>query len=578
MKKFFDSLIAFFTRKGKRPKPTPVPVPEPTPVPVPTGNYPEEPAGYTPIYEHNFPMTDISQIKSAATRGFEWWAYDPKGLDGKPNWSFVNNGPGDASYARLRYPAGQIAGESPALLGVQFEQDLREIFDVTEFMIEGTDYEMQRPVGEKLLGFIGCGRPPERGGNEIVYIAFRPGSPDTQFVKGMRLGISLQDLISRNLDPNVNTDFWVTPGVKHTWAVLFKLNSAIDKADGEVWAWGDGVLRLHYNDVLLRTSINSAGQPAEYFHGFTGRKYDPTYGGAGINKTRDDFIRVIRLYGSGIPMIAPTPTPTPEPTPTPTPPPTPTPGTVLVAHDFNDGTLGTFGTWAVPKEKVDVIDDPTGSGKGKVARLRYMLDGAERPDCIQYSCDDNTSLVAPLAQHWGETVYFKGEFYFDAAEMMPNGELNYQRKLFYVKSHEDWSKYSAIGGGHRFRLVLGVMGDEFYYNATFEPTPGDSDSHRIYNYLPLHIQAKRWYTLENRLTMESSIGAGDGVWQVWLDGVLLFEKHDLQLTWQGWLSDQALEDIYFDSFLVGQQVNRTGSGFDEYRYWNNITFSRQRIV
>jgi hypothetical protein len=36
-------------------------------------------------------------------------------------------------------------------------------------------------------------------------------------------------------------------------------------------------------------------------------------------------------------------------------------------------------------------------------------------------------------------------------------------------------------------------------------------------------------------------------------------------------------DIYFDDFLVGQQVNAPTLAYDEVRYLDNVSFSSQRI-
>ncbi|HEX8274364.1 MAG TPA: Ig-like domain-containing protein, partial [Longimicrobiaceae bacterium] len=51
--------------------------------------------------------------------------------------------------------------------------------------------------------------------------------------------------------------------------------------------------------------------------------------------------------------------------------------TVVYAHNFNDGTIGAFGQWGgyTPKP-VSIIADPTGSGRGSVAKVVYERDSA----------------------------------------------------------------------------------------------------------------------------------------------------------------------------------------------------------
>jgi hypothetical protein len=37
-------------------------------------------------------------------------------------------------------------------------------------------------------------------------------------------------------------------------------------------------------------------------------------------------------------------------------------------------------------------------------------------------------------------------------------------------------------------------------------------------------------------------------------------------------------DVYFEHLLVGQQVNdNNNSNYDEFRYWDNVTFSTARV-
>lgn len=561
--------------------------------------YNEEPAGFTPLYDHDFTMTAASQLASTAilpSGGSGWYAFPQNGGDGNPNITYVNGGAGDPSYARMRYPAGLPAGESPGMIGFQLAADQREIFDVTEFTIEGSNYEMQTPVGDKLMGFYG-GIRTTGASNEIYFVCFRPGSPDTQFVTGMKMSVSLQSFVSRNLDPNVNTDFWITPGVKHRWSVRMKLNSAVDVADGEIWGWGDGVLRLHYTDVKFMTTTDSSGNPVSWTRGFYERKYDPTYGGAGNNKTRDDFVRIHRMYGSGIAMDA-SPVQDAGVSFSATAAATFTGSvdgetSIIRQVDFNDGTKGGLGTWETatpgvsPSDlpKIDVIDDPTGSGRGKVARLRFRSLGLG---------DDNTSLVEPTANGapGNEAAlgigdpgrFYEFDFYIPSeVQARMNAFADFQQKLFYFKQSEYY------GGNWHYRGVVTILGTTLHHDITFEETPGDGDTHRTYGDTAT-ISAGQWYTLKVYLQRESAVGATDGIFRYWLDDVLQFEKTNATWSATAWIGQTmpnssparttSAPDLYMDNILIGQQMNSVASGdtgFDYYRYIDNLTISTESV-
>ena len=240
----------------------------------------------------------------------------------------------------------------------------------------------------------------------------------------------------------------------------------------------------------------------------------------------------------------------------------------MVSHDFEDGKLSGFGTWGAV-EAFDVITDPAKSGRGRVVSLRYQ--GADG--------DDNTSLVFSKKIGYRETIYFRGEFYIPVASL---GDGSVQRKLVYFKSHEDWGKYR---GGRKFRTVVKLTGDELGVDAVYEPLSGDIDGVRTYGAIAKGLTGQTWYTLEVQQTSESKIGAGDGKLRIWLNGVIKFNNNKMQWTDPAWLGEPVFEggepldpdDVYWDTFMVGQQVNTQQGSFDEYRYWNNVAFSKKRI-
>jgi hypothetical protein len=250
-------------------------------------------------------------------------------------------------------------------------------------------------------------------------------------------------------------------------------------------------------------------------------------------------------------------------TTTPPPPPPPTGGTTanLKSVNFEDGTLGGLGTWNA--DKITVIGDPTGAGKGKIAKLHYTGSNG----------DDNTSLIYNTNQTFGgQSIYFRGEFYVPVSSL---GGLEMQRKLVYFKQHEDWNKFPSTGG-HRFRTVVKMFGNELDIDAVYEPESGSADAVRTYGQIAAGLAPNTWYTLEVQQTTETSLGAGNGILRVWLNGVLKFEKTNMRWSDPNW-TGQSASELYWDTFMVGQQVNLNAGSFDEYRYWNNVEFSTQRI-
>ena len=141
-----------------------------------------------------------------------------------------------------------------------------------------------------------------------------------------------------------------------------------------------------------------------------------------------------------------------------------------------------------------------------------------------------------------------------------------------------------------------MYGNQLAVDATFNPAVGNgtSDTHRTHVEGLATIAPSTWYTLEVFQQLESSIGGADGILRVWLNGTMVFEKTTMQWTDPGWVGATGdytgswsnpgagqgvvmdAADIYSQRFYVGDQFNWSGV-WDEYRYWDNVAFSTQRI-
>jgi hypothetical protein len=243
----------------------------------------------------------------------------------------------------------------------------------------------------------------------------------------------------------------------------------------------------------------------------------------------------------------------------------------LAYSDFTDGTLGPYtdSQPPVPGTEVDVVDDPTGSGRGKVARLHYHhFSSPDRNIALEYD-----HAIAPPTR----TVYFAGEFYLDTATLSDFG-----RKLLYWQNYTNYTKYGTNSdGGANFSSVTGLVGSDLFIDNfhTDHTGAGFHDQHAIAS----GILPRTWYRLEKKITQESSPGASDGVCQIWLDGVQIYLSTTTNwtdaaqvglplLNGNGTPFDAA--DAHFQGLLVGEQVNdNNNSAYDEYRYWDKVGFS-----
>ena len=243
----------------------------------------------------------------------------------------------------------------------------------------------------------------------------------------------------------------------------------------------------------------------------------------------------------------------------------------LASNNFDNGELDPYtNPWGTD---LDFPTDPTNSGRGRVARFHYKGDIG----------DQNRAMEFTHIRRWGEPMYFRGEFNIAVDDLAANEVL---RKLVYWQSHNDYGKYTNNGGLASGRTVVHLTGSDLVVDATFNPATGsgrDANDVRTVEIIATGLRGRQWYTLEVFQQMESALGRNDGVLRVWLDGNLIFEKTTMTWSdplWVGSASNPVpfeAADIYFEHFLVGNQVNRYDGSFDEYRYWDNVEFSTQRI-
>lgn len=244
----------------------------------------------------------------------------------------------------------------------------------------------------------------------------------------------------------------------------------------------------------------------------------------------------------------------------------------LASQNFDGGSVSPYVNFWDPvvggNGDVDVVGDPTGAGKGKVARFHYAGTNQDRNRFLQYAHRIG----------FGTTIYSRGEFYLDVADL---GDGFIARKLIYYLPHEDYVKYG--GNVPAFFAMVGSQGHRLGVLTGYVPADG---SPVVENYAVIDsvLLPRTWYTLETQLTPETSIGVGNGIFRVWLNGTLMYEKTNTKWSDPAWIgkpmtngSPLELQDVYFERVEVGEQVNYNIGSFDEYRYWDNVAFSTKRI-
>jgi hypothetical protein len=238
------------------------------------------------------------------------------------------------------------------------------------------------------------------------------------------------------------------------------------------------------------------------------------------------------------PTPAPTPTPAPQPAPTPAPTPTPVPSSALASATFEDGTYGPFyNPWGYG---TSVIADPTSRATGKVLAIHYQNAPPGDVDANLALAPSNTITVG-----LSDSLYFAGDFYIDASQ-------DVMRKLTY---------WSASGCGAQFITTLqpgfGVDSTKLYTDIEGAQSRG--------NYTGTFAKTHAWHHVVVFIRVNSSTSSADGVSRVWLDGQLADTQTGVQ-----WINTSG---CVFNSFGVGYQA-QSSAALNEYRYWDNLIFSR----
>jgi hypothetical protein len=171
----------------------------------------------------------------------------------------------------------------------------RAIYVSISIKVDGRDFENQK-VGTK-VGFIAFGRRNQGSNEGVFFLVNDAGRQEVESrftLQFKQQGIrQVNGDIGRNLGQNVNRALLMTAGKWHQWEAVLQLN-ALGQANGILRMWIDGVRVMDYSNVVYVTPSAPLG--------FNLFKWNPTWGGSGGVRTRDDYIDIDDIYLSGVPL------------------------------------------------------------------------------------------------------------------------------------------------------------------------------------------------------------------------------------------------------------------------------------
>jgi len=229
----------------------------------------------------------------------------------------------------------------------------------------------------------------------------------------------------------------------------------------------------------------------------------------------------------------------------------------LASNDFEGKTLTPTSEWQDASWGGSVIDDPTGSGHGKVFRNTFAQSSTPNgfADLNRYiSWNPRSGALGH-----GSTTWFRGDFFF------PKNTVNFTesqtlRKLTYWRTGD--------GGTNQCDFVIGMYGNQVFVSVV---VPGTTE---IMDWNVVSLNAGQWYRLELGVVMNSAPGVANGSIAMYLDGKQVYSRSKIAFTRP---SDPTNKSWIW--LAVGHQREGNGkeTSISEERYWDNLAFSTARI-
>ncbi len=256
--------------------------------------HPNEPAGYIAFAEHNFSSLPTSPKSLGGLLGA--WYNDPTYAPANlvvvtPDLTAPESPP---NVLQTRYPTGLIGGRAPVYMygwdaaGSTNGQKSKFYFSLW-IKLQGPDFEAAPAITK--LGFIGYADAPSVGINQ-GFFALQNLSNQPTIASSFITQFLEQAPVGRTLGPNVNTSKLMTSGAWHQWEAVYEMNT-VGVADGKFKMWIDGIKITDVSNVEWRV----AGRTNQFFQW----TWNPTWGGIGGTKSRNDFVMIDHVYMSGLP-------------------------------------------------------------------------------------------------------------------------------------------------------------------------------------------------------------------------------------------------------------------------------------
>jgi hypothetical protein len=256
--------------------------------------HPNEPAGYAAFAEHNFSSLPSSPKSLGGLMGA--WYNDPTYAPANlvvvtPDLTAPASPP---NVLQTRYPTGLVGGRAPVYMygwdaAGNINGQKSKLYFSLWIKLQGPDFEAAPAITK--LGFIGYADAPSVGINQ-GFFALQNLSSQPAVASSFITQFLEQAPVSRTLGPNVNTSKLMTSGVWHQWEAVYEMNT-VGVADGTFKMWIDGIKITDLSNVEWRV----AGRTNQFFQW----TWNPTWGGIGGTKSRNDFVMIDHVYMSGLP-------------------------------------------------------------------------------------------------------------------------------------------------------------------------------------------------------------------------------------------------------------------------------------
>lgn len=225
--------------------------------------------------------------------------------------------------------------------------------------------------------------------------------------------------------------------------------------------------------------------------------------------------------------------------------------TTFASSDFSGGTISPFtNAWG---DRITVISDPTGSGRGNMAQITYAptSGGSMERGLVYTHAPDLT---------YGDEMWLK----FDFRQVAGSGNYNanHNRKIV------DWQGFHVRLTLNRRDLVLRLSLVDAMDTGTETETFAGSTG--------ITLNDDTWYTIEVRAVMNSADGVRDGLVEVYINGALT--PNYVKNTGVGWITANGGQS-YFRTLMTGYQLTIDGGDgtYTDTRYFDNVFYSSGRL-